>query len=98
MLKAITTGGFQHGDTVVVRTGYFGTATQGGREKQMFRQGFTTFYAATDTIVTAPGARAPAAALLRLGWQTKRQNCSNHNEKAGFSSHCFLQIEKPDQV
>jgi hypothetical protein len=55
MQKALSTGGFQHGDTVVVRTGYFGTAIQGGREKQLFRQGFTSTYAATDTIVTAVG-------------------------------------------
>jgi hypothetical protein len=53
--KALSTGGFQHGDTIVVRTGYFGTAVQGGREKQMFRQGFTNIYAATDTIVSATG-------------------------------------------
>jgi hypothetical protein len=53
MQRAITTGGFSIGDTIVVRTGYFGTAAQSGREKRLIRQGLSTFYAVTDTIVTA---------------------------------------------
>lgn len=51
--KAISSGGFQIGDTVVVRSGYFGTAAQSGREKRLLRQGLTPFYAVTDTVVTA---------------------------------------------
>jgi hypothetical protein len=53
MQKAISTGGFAIGDTVVVRSGYFGTSTQGGREKRLVRQGLSTIYATTDTVITA---------------------------------------------
>ncbi len=55
MQKAITTGGFQIGDTIVVRSGYFGTGVQNGREVRMLRQGLSTFYAATDTVITKIG-------------------------------------------
>jgi hypothetical protein len=53
MQRAIATGGFSIGDTVVVRTGYFGTAVQSGREKRLVRQGLSTIYATTDTVITA---------------------------------------------
>jgi hypothetical protein len=77
MQKALSTGGFQHGDTIVVRTGYFGTATQGGREKQMFRQGFTNFYAATDTIVTAVGQTLDYQYYVIKNGQETRENYYN---------------------
>lgn len=50
---AISQGGFTIGDTVVVQTGFFGTGTQPGRQKQMIRQGVSTNYQALDTIVSA---------------------------------------------
>lgn len=52
MQRAIQTGGFQIGDTVVVRTGYYSTAIQSGREKRLLRQGLSSIYAVSDTIVT----------------------------------------------
>ncbi len=51
--RAIATGGYSIGDTLVVRSGYFGTAFESGRERRLVRQGLTTFYAVTDTIITA---------------------------------------------
>jgi hypothetical protein len=53
MARAISTGGFAIGDTVVVRSGYFGTGTQSGREKRLLRQGLTSNYQSLDTIVTS---------------------------------------------
>ncbi|MCD6117641.1 T9SS type A sorting domain-containing protein [bacterium] len=54
MSKAITNRGFAYGDTIEVRSGYFGTASAVSI-KQMVRQGFTNIYAATDTIISSVG-------------------------------------------
>ncbi len=56
MSDAILNKGFSHGDTVQVRSGYYGTSAE-TRTKQMFRQGFSNVYSATDTIVTTLGER-----------------------------------------
>lgn len=53
LARAIASGGFAHGDTIVVRSGYFGTARENGREKRMIRIGATSIYRAIDTVVTA---------------------------------------------
>jgi len=56
MSKAITNRGFAYGDTIEVRSGYFGTASAVS-VKQMVRQGFTNIYAVTDTVITTVGAK-----------------------------------------
>ncbi len=53
--RAITTGGFSIGDTIVVRSGYFGTGQVSGQEKRLLRQGLSNFYQAVDTVVTTIG-------------------------------------------
>lgn len=55
MKNAIDGKGFAFGDTLEVRSGYYGTAS-GVRAKMMKRQGFTTRYSAIDTITTTIGA------------------------------------------
>jgi Secretion system C-terminal sorting domain len=52
--RAIQTGGYSIGDTIVVRSGYFGTGGQAGtyKEKRMLRQGLTTRYQAVDTVTS----------------------------------------------
>jgi sugar lactone lactonase YvrE len=52
--KTITAKGFAFGDTLLVRSGYYGTASE-TRTKTMVRQGFTAVYSATDTITTTIG-------------------------------------------
>ena len=54
MSKALNEKGFAYGDTIQVRSGYFGTATE-IRTKTMTRQGFSTAYSATDTIEATIG-------------------------------------------
>ncbi len=54
MAKAIAGQGFSFGDTLEVRYGYFGTASEVGT-MMMVRQGLSTVYAATDTIVATSG-------------------------------------------
>ncbi|MFO7889858.1 MAG: T9SS type A sorting domain-containing protein [bacterium] len=54
MSKAIASQGFSFGDTLEVRYGYFGTATEVGT-MMMVRQGLSTVYAATDTVVATAG-------------------------------------------
>ncbi len=53
MATAISNRGFSIGDTVVVQSGFFGTAVEQGRQKQLIRQGLSTIYAVTDTVVTS---------------------------------------------
>jgi len=53
MQKALSTGGFAHGDTLVVRSGYFGTSTEPEKQKRMTRVGVSTIYTALDTVITA---------------------------------------------
>ena len=55
MKNAIDGKGFAFGDTLEVRSGYYGTAT-GVTSKIMRRQGFTTRYSAIDTVTTTIGA------------------------------------------
>lgn len=55
MANAIAGNGFAPGDTVEVRWGYFGTAVE-EETKMMTRQGFSTVWSATDTVVTTVGA------------------------------------------
>jgi hypothetical protein len=54
LARAIQTGGFSIGDTLYVRSGYFGTSTEGGRRKTMERAGGST-YIVIDTVVTKTG-------------------------------------------
>ncbi len=51
--RALSTGGFAHGDTLVVRSGYFGTTTEPGKQKMMSRVGVSTIYTVIDTVLTA---------------------------------------------
>ncbi len=55
LAKALQSGGFSLGDTLYVRSGYFGTGVDGGRRKEMVRAGGST-YIAIDTVVTKIGA------------------------------------------
>ncbi len=52
MATAIANGGFTIGDTLVVRSGYFGTAVESGREKRLSRIGLSNLYTVTDTVIT----------------------------------------------
>ena len=54
MSKTVAAKGFAFGDTLLVRSGYYGTAST-TRTKTMVRQGFTAVYSATDTITTTIG-------------------------------------------
>jgi len=54
MTSSILNRGFEIGDTVVVRAGYFTTARE-VYEVRLLRQGISRVYAATDTIFTAIG-------------------------------------------
>ena len=54
MKNALNSRGFSYGDTVEVRSGYFGTAAA-VRSKPMRRMGLSTRYTATDTILTTVG-------------------------------------------
>ncbi len=56
MSRAISRGGFSIGDTIEVETGYFATAAESPRPRRLLRQGITTSYSYTDTIVTKIGA------------------------------------------
>jgi hypothetical protein len=55
MLTAINRGGFKIGDTVQVQSGFFGTATESGRTRNLLRQGLTNFYQYQDTVITKVG-------------------------------------------
>jgi len=54
MAKAVGTGGFTIGDTLYVRSGYFGTAAEASRRVQLENL-IGTLYEGTDTIVTKVG-------------------------------------------
>jgi len=54
MGRAISTGGFNIGDTLQVRSGYFGTTLSAGKSKAM-EQLLANIYSITDTIVTKIG-------------------------------------------
>ena len=54
MAYAIQRGGFQIGDTVQVQSGFFQTGAS-ERTINLLRQGITTFYQGTDTVVTRVG-------------------------------------------
>ncbi len=54
MSKAIINKGFAIGDTIQVRSGYFGTAKE-VRTKMLVRQGLSQVYAVTDTIIATAG-------------------------------------------
>jgi hypothetical protein len=55
MAHAVAKGGFKNGDTLVVQSGFFGTAAESPRERRLSRQGLTNLYKYTDTIVTSVG-------------------------------------------
>jgi hypothetical protein len=55
MARAISRGGFSIGDTIEVETGYFATAVESPRPRRLLRQGITTLYQYTDTVVTKIG-------------------------------------------
>lgn len=54
MSKAIASGGFSIGDTLYVRSGYYGTALESGRRKEM-QNLIGAIYEAEDTIITSVG-------------------------------------------
>lgn len=54
LATAIQNRGFSIGDTVTVRTGYFSTGLESGRQKRLVRQA-GSIYKAIDTIVTSIG-------------------------------------------
>ncbi len=54
LTNAIASRGFNIGDTVQVRYGFFGTASEEGT-LQMTRKGFSNVYTAMDTVVTTIG-------------------------------------------
>ncbi len=55
MSTAISHGGFSIGDTIQVQSGWFGTAIEQGRTRNLLRQGLTNLYQYTDTIITKVG-------------------------------------------
>jgi hypothetical protein len=52
---AIAGGGFSIGDTIQVQSGWFNTALEVGRTRNLVRQGLTQFYQVIDTLVTKIG-------------------------------------------
>jgi hypothetical protein len=50
--NAISTGGFTIGDTLVVQSGFFGTARDVARERRITRVGVSTVYEVVDTVRT----------------------------------------------
>ncbi len=77
MAYAISRGGFAIGDTVQVQSGFFQTAVENGRAKNLVRQGLTNFYQATDTIVTKVGDTLDYQYYLVKAGQTTRENYFN---------------------
>jgi len=55
MTTARNRGGFKIGDTVQVQSGFFGTATESGRTRNLLRQGLTNFFQYQDTVITKVG-------------------------------------------
>jgi hypothetical protein len=55
LASALNNRGFSYGDTIQVRSGYYGTATE-TRTKMMRRMGLSTRYTAIDTVMTTIGA------------------------------------------
>jgi hypothetical protein len=72
MSNALTNRGFSHGDTLQVRSGYFGTASE-TRTKIMRRQGFSNIYSATDTLTTTIGKNLDYQYYLIKGGQEYRE-------------------------
>lgn len=54
MSRAISSGGFSIGDTLYVRSGYYGTALESGRRKEM-QNLIGALYEVEDTIITSIG-------------------------------------------
>ncbi|MGB2907190.1 MAG: T9SS type A sorting domain-containing protein, partial [Candidatus Aminicenantaceae bacterium] len=76
LAAAISSGGFAIGDTLHVHTGYFGTASDPGREKMMVRVAGTT-YLVTDTIITRKDALLDYQYYHHTGGVTQRENYYN---------------------
>jgi hypothetical protein len=86
MQAAIQKGGFSIGDTVVARSGFFGTAMQSGREIRLLRQGLSTTYAATDTVISSVGQPLDYQYyVIKYGTDT-RENYYNFNYNGGTPS------------
>lgn len=54
LAKALSERGFSHGDSILVRSGY-GSSASTVTSKLMARQSITTFYQATDTVISEKG-------------------------------------------
>ena len=74
---AISQGGFTIGDTVVVQSGFFGTSTNPGKQKQLVRQGVSTTYAGLDTIISATNANLFYQYYLVKNGATTRESYYN---------------------
>lgn len=77
MGSAIQNGGFSIGDTVVVRSGFFGTGAESGREKRLIRQGLSTNYQVVDTIVTSIASPLDYQYYVRKNGVDTRENYYN---------------------
>ncbi len=86
LATAISNGGFSIGDTIVVRSGYFGTAVEMGREKKLARQGLSTRYAVTDTIITTIGSTLDYQYYLLKGATAYREIYYNFAYTGGTAS------------
>jgi hypothetical protein len=73
MTTSIQNRGFQHGDTLEARAGYFTTA-QNVYVVRLQRQGLSNIYSATDTIFTAIGKELDYQYYLRKGTQDIRES------------------------
>jgi hypothetical protein len=76
LAAAISSGGFAIGDTIEVRTGYFGTASVPGQAKMMQRVAGTT-YLVTDTIITKKDDLLDYQYYLERGRTDQRENYFN---------------------
>lgn len=77
LATAIQKGGFVIGDTVVVRSGYFGTAFESARERRLLRQGLSTNYQVVDTIITGVGKPLDYQYYIKKNGVDTRENYYN---------------------
>ena len=77
MTTAFAKGGFAVGDTIQVQSGFFGTAVENGRTKNLARLGLTALYQVTDTIIAKLDSTLDYQYYLVKGGNAQRENYFN---------------------
>jgi L-ascorbate metabolism protein UlaG (beta-lactamase superfamily) len=94
MAEAIADNGFAHGEHLEVRSGYHGTANE-VRAKTMSQQGFTTFYEATDTVVTTIGGHLDYQYYKTIGENDYREIYYNHEYSGDITAEAERRVQDP---